>query len=401
MKKLHNKQRCRRLTSGFTLIELMVGISLGVVVLGGVIAVYVPTINSWKATSSLAQIHDTETVLHDIFGTSIRQAGLLACGRNYTIIDGIGLDDAARGGALNWALKNSDFLKTSFQGFAANTNVSSTLGAGIQTKRLTNKITKGSTVIGDAFFVLAPSRGYYRVDAHDTINDDKTMTLSSHLAKDIDFKSGEFFIVNDCENPMLVRASTDTQSSHDADTEKTTISLKYTNAQSANIIHPVNTVVNVFEPAIYYLRPQNGVPTLYKATLSATTPLSLVHTPLLTGVENLRVEYGIADSGGNYVARYETLKGPDGNGNSADATLSNVLSVRISVMIQAPGGNSTQSNMSFPDLNGNQHSCFQSGADSNDGFDDACPEFLSPAIGGIRTHKVIQFTYILPRVISI
>ncbi len=401
MKNLHTKQSHRRSTRGFTLIELMIGISLGVVVLGSILAVYIPTIKSWKATSSLAQIHDTESILHDIFGTGIRQAGLLACGRNYNIIDGIGLNDTERAGSLNWALKTSDFLKTSFQAFAADTDVSSTLGSDIESKRLTNKIITGSTVIGDAFFVLAPSWGYYRIDAHDSISANKSMTLSSRLTKNISFKTGEFFIVNDCENPMLVRASTDTQSSYDTNTEKATISLKYTNTQSANIIHPVNTVVNAFEPAVYYLRPKNGVPTLYKATLSATTPLSLVHTPLLTGVENLRVEYGIADSGGNYVEKYETLKGPNGTGNSANATLSNVLSVRVSVMIQAPGGDSTQSNMSFPNLKGVQRYCFRNGESVKDGFEDACPEFLSPEISGIKTHKVIQFTYILPRVVSI
>lgn len=401
MKNSAYRHSSQRFSLGFTLVELLVGIALGVVVLGGVLAVYIPTIKSWSATASLAQIHDTESVLHDIFGTSIRQAGLLACGRNYNIIDGTGLSSADRAGSINWALTTTEFLQKSFLAYAADHDVQTTLGMEIQSKRLTNRITTGSTYIGDAFYVLAPSHGFYRVDAHDASSADKTITLSSRLSKNISFKTGDFFIVNDCNNPMLIRASTDAQSTYDTSTSKATIDLEYTNAQSANIVHPVNTVINVFEPAIYYLRPQSGVPTLYKATISATTPISLVHTPLLTGVENLRVEYGITDASGRFIEKYETVNGPSGAGNSADATLSNVHAVRISVMIQAPSGDSTQSNIAFPNLKGELRYCFKDGESTKDGFKDACPEFLEPAIGGRRKHKVIQFTYILPRIISI
>jgi type IV pilus assembly protein PilW len=401
MKNFAHKHSSARSSLGFTLVELLVGISLGVIVLGGVMSVYIPTMKSWSATASLAQIHDTESVLHDVFGTSIRQAGLLACGRNFNIIDGTGLSSADRADSINWAFKSSDFLVTSFLAFAADVSVQTTLGMEIQSNRLTNQITSGSTYIGDAFYVLAPSRGFYRVDAHDASTANKTITLSSRLSKNISFKSGDFFIVNDCNNPMLIRASTDTQSTYDAGTNKATIDLKYTNTQSANIVHPVNTVINVFEPAIYYLRAQSGVPTLYKATISATTPLSLRHTPLLTGVENLRIEYGIADGSGKFIEKYETVNGPSGAGNSANASLSNVLSVRISVMIQAPSGDSTQSDISFPNLKGDLLYCFRDGESAKEGFEDACPEFLDPAIGGRKKHKVIQFTYILPRIISI
>lgn len=385
---------------GFTLIELMVGLALGVVVMGGVLAVYMPTIKSWNASASLAQIHDTESLVHDIFGTGIRQAGLLACGHNAEIIDGVGIA-SQRGDIAKWAFKPTDFLKTSFKAFAADEDVASLLGADIQSNRLKNKIDTGSDIIGDAFFVLAPSRGFYRVDAHSAGTNAKVLTLSTRLSSTVNFKAGEYFIVNDCDNPVLIRATQDASSNWDSDEGKATISLNYTNTKLNNYPHPVNTVVNVFEPAIYYLRAKNGVPTLYKATIGAGLPLSLVHTPILTGVENMRVEYGIADSSGNYVDHYETIRGPHGTGNTATATLDNVLTVRVSVMIQAPGGSSTQSNMAFPNLKGELRYCFKPGESSKEGFADACPEFISTVDGDEKTHKVVQFTYILPRIVSI
>jgi type IV pilus assembly protein PilW len=386
--------------TGFTLIELMIGLALSTVVLGGLLAVYIPTIKSWNANAGLAHIHDTESLIHDIFGTSIRQAGLLACGKNSDIIDGVGIS-ALRGETSLWALKPHEFLNTSFKAFAADKNVATDLGADVQNSRLKNKLTAGNTVIGDVFFVLAPSTGFYRVDAHNADSDNKTLTLSSRSSLDISFNAGQFFIVNDCKNPVLLRSSTDAQSTYSDNENKATILLNYTNQKLAAYRHPVNTVVNEFEPAIFYLRPKAGIPTLYKATISTSTPLKLIHTPILTGVENLRIEYGIADTNGDYIEKYESVSGSNGTGSSATDTLDNVLSIRISVMIQAPGSNSVHSNMSFPNLKGEIRFCFRDGESVKEGYEDACPNFLNTIAGSSKAHKVIQFTYILPRVTSI
>jgi len=386
----------KRISRGFTLIELMVGISLGVVVMGGLLAVYIPTIKSWTANASLAQIHDTESVLHDIFGTSIRQAGLLACGSNSRVIDGVGLSSADLGATTNWAFRSgSNFLQASFKAFAANADVTGLLAKKVQDKRLKNNISTGNTV-GDAFFVLTPSEGFYRVISHDANNDAKTLRVSSSVNSDINFGAGAFFIVNDCDNPVIFRSSSASSKDADGLTE-----IKYTNTQLNTYPHPTNTVVNVFEPAIYYLRAKDDIPTLYKATISSTTPLQLIHTPILTGVENMRLEYGIADSNGDYVEKYETIAGPSGTGNSATASLDNVLSVRISVMMQAPGANTAQTNIGFPNLKGVVRYCYKSGESTKDGFKDACPDFMTSTEGRQKIHKVIQFTFILPRIISI
>ena len=393
---LHRKP-AKHISRGFTLIELMVGISLGIVVMGGLLAVYIPTIKSWNANASLAQIHDTESVLHDLFGTSIRQAGLLACGKNSNIIDGVGLNATDLGKLNNWAFKGgASFLQASFKAFAASADVTGLLAKDVQDNRLKNNISSGSQTIGDAFFVLAPSEGFYRVISHDANSNAKTLELSSSVNTSISFGAGEFFIVNDCDNPVIFRSSAASSVNGDGFTE-----LKYTNTQLNTYPHPKNTVVNIFEPAIYYLRAKDDVPTLYKATISTTTPLKLIHTPILTGVENMRLEYGIADSNGDYIEKYETISGPLGSGNSATASLDNVLSVRISVMMQAPGANTAQTNIGFPNLKGVMRYCYKSGESTKDGFRDACPDFMTSTEGRKKTHKVIQFTFILPRIISI
>jgi len=386
---------------GFTLIELMVGISLGVLVLGGIIAVYIPTIQSWSTTASMAQIHDTESLVNDIFGTSIRQAGLLGCGYNIRIIDGIDPNITRSTHKINkWALQdltagitNNDFLRTSFRGFAADkdTQVTATISNKIQNNRLSQD-SSSSDKVGDVFFTLSPSEGFYRINGSAIGAGAKRIDLVSSRVANIEIEEGSFYLVNDCANPVMVRADSTTSNGQ----------LNYTNQQLNAYQHPDKVVVNKFEPAIFFLgsytMPDGTLmPTLYKSTIKkdVSTGFKMENSPILTGVENMRIEYGVAMDSTyqkkDYIVNYYTI-----NQMPASATLNDVYAVRMSIMIQAPnGGNRKQ--LLFPDLDGNMVDCFAGGTPDSD----ACPDFVISAAGRQLEHKVIQYSFILPRIISI
>lgn len=384
---------------GFTLIELMVGIGLGVIVLGGILAVYIPTIQSWSTSASMAQIHDSESLVNDIFGTSIRQAGLLGCGYNIRIIDGI--DPAiVRTKVNSWAFQdlssgvtNNDFLRTSFRGFAADkdTEIGQALSTTLQNNRLSHDA-NSSNKIGDVFFTLSPSEGFYRINGSAIGAGAKRIDLVSSRVPNIEIHKGKFYLVNDCANPVVVRA----------DRSTTNGQLHYTNAQLNAYQHPDKVVVNEFEPAIFYLGSYTmpdgtSMPTLYKSTIhsDASSGFTMDSNPILTGVENIRIEYGIAMDSTfqkkDYIVDYRTI-----NKMPASATLNDVYAVRMSVMIQAPNGGNRK-HLFFPDLDGNLVDCY---AGSNPDSD-ACPDFVISTEGRKLEHKVIQFSFILPRIISI
>lgn len=393
------KQMSIKACLGFTLIELMVGISLGVVVLGGILAVYIPTIQSWSTSASLAQIHDSESLVNDIFGTSIRQAGLLGCGYNIRIIDGID-PSIARTNVNTWAFQDlssgvthNDFLRTSFRGFAADkdTEIGLALSSTLQNNRLSQD-SSNSDKIGDVFFTLSPSEGFYRINGSTIGAGAKSISLVSSRVSNIEIQEGDFYLVNDCANPVLVRADSDSDIGQ----------LNYTNSQLNAYQHPDKVVVNKFEPAVFYLRefqmPDGSfVPTLYKATIlrDASSGFVMDDNPILTGVENIRIEYGLAMDSSlqkqDYIVDYRTI-----NQMPVSATMNDVYAVRMSVMIQAPnGGNRKQ--LLFPDLDGNMVDCY-AGSNPNS---DACPDFVISAEGRKLEHKVVQYSFILPRIISI
>ena len=371
------------------------GLALSVIVLAGILSVYLPAVRSWGVSSDLAEIHDTEAILHELLGDNIRQSGLLGCNINPTvsnIVDGINpAINRINSNVNTWAFNPASFANPSFMAFAANdtTNAGS---FGVNGQRLNDG---GNGPVGDYFFTLAPTSGYYRVTS---ASPPGTTPSALNLADDLSpgtpplIETGDFFIVNDCNNTVIVRASGDGNGV-----------LTYINNALPTYTHPNNTTVNPFSPELYYLGSYNPpgattppVPTLYRRTIDQTLnggAFTTTDNPILTGVENLRVEYGVfaRDANGNpFISDYFTP-----NNLPAGVTMANVSAVRITVMIQSAGSNNAaeQTSLIFPDLNGNPVDCYGGGTPNQD----ACPDFVTDADGRRRSHKVISFTYALPR----
>lgn len=70
--------RCRQL--GINLIELMVGMLLGLVVMGGVVGVFVANNETNKSTENLARIQENARIAFEFMSRSLREAGSNPCG---------------------------------------------------------------------------------------------------------------------------------------------------------------------------------------------------------------------------------------------------------------------------------------------------------------------------------
>ncbi len=384
--------------SGFTLVEILVGISLSLVVLGGVLAVYIPTLQSWRVTTSLAEIQDTEAILHDTFGTSIRQAGIIGCGNNTRSKDNITpFTGAQRALVSGWAFPSpirSDtdtnnfvtadhFLANTLGVFPANASDTALNNAfvNLNAKRLVDST---NTAIGDVFYTLTPSTGFYRINSAAS-----TSTLIQ-VENNVSINAGEFFVVNTCDASRIVRAIRTNRSGQ----------INFASATEFTV-PPDNTVVNRFNPVAYYLGSftansdeSTTIPTLYRRTISQALTNSgafqIIDTPISTGIENLRLQFGVS-AGGDFIVNYQTAHTlPSTTGNIAD--LSNVTNVKVHVMIRASsaGTGSSKQSLRFPDINGHMVDCYL----DTDPDPSACPSFVtdSPTI----PRKVITFTYVFP-----
>lgn len=71
-----------RPSSGFTLIELMVSMLLGLIVIGGVVSVFLANQRTYRTNQALGDVQDGSRIAFEMMARDIRDAGLTGCGNN-------------------------------------------------------------------------------------------------------------------------------------------------------------------------------------------------------------------------------------------------------------------------------------------------------------------------------
>lgn len=72
----------RSAVGGFTLIELMIAMLLGLVVIAGVISVFLAVQRSYATNKALGDVQDSARTAFELMSRDIREAGVLGCGSN-------------------------------------------------------------------------------------------------------------------------------------------------------------------------------------------------------------------------------------------------------------------------------------------------------------------------------
>lgn len=107
--------RLRATARGFSLIELMIAMLLGLVVIGGVTSVFLAGQQTYRANEALSDVQDSSRIAYELVARDIRDAGLTACnndGRVANVLKNQGTDWYA-----NWgnALHGYDGSSTATQ----------------------------------------------------------------------------------------------------------------------------------------------------------------------------------------------------------------------------------------------------------------------------------------------
>ncbi|WP_407275947.1 prepilin-type N-terminal cleavage/methylation domain-containing protein [Halothiobacillus sp. DCM-1] len=133
---------------GFTLIELMIALVLGLIVIGGVVSVLLSNQQSYRSNQALAQVQDGSRIAFEFLTRDIRQAGLTGCGN--TNVANVLNNSPANGGTdwwANWA--------NALQGYAAGATAPVATGTAA-TQRTTNS---------DSITLMSAGDSGYSVDA--------------------------------------------------------------------------------------------------------------------------------------------------------------------------------------------------------------------------------------------
>jgi len=90
-----------RRQAGFSLIELMVAVTIGLFMLAIIGGIYVSTTRSFAATSAVTGMDENARALFDMIGSSVRQAAIKGCGRVASLTNGDTRNISVTGGIPN------------------------------------------------------------------------------------------------------------------------------------------------------------------------------------------------------------------------------------------------------------------------------------------------------------
>ena len=276
---------------GFSLVELMVAMVLGLVLLAGIGQLFLATNKSWALNDELARIQENARMAMDILGSRIRSASYTGCPAQADLANNLKANHTAR----EWM---AHFDK-GILGIPAGSNT-------------TNGI--DSNAISEA--VVVHSIDYEQgetVSAHDL----STATLS--LANNHNYDSGDLFGITsaDCQQISVFRAGAETDnkdithpSANSGNLYNCTSELKggfncQNSALGAESLNLQGAMLAPLDSYAFYLRKSNNIPTLYRKRAGEYASGNSINAEaLVEGIENIRLLYGVDTDRDGVANRY-------------------------------------------------------------------------------------------------
>ncbi len=300
--------------SGFTLIELMIAMTLGLLLLASLVYVYTNSAQSFRAQSALTLIQNNARYAFEIMGVDIRQTGFTGTSAVPTnvVVDEVGNDF--------WKLTD---LNNSLTGYEStnppNVDACTTPVVSACYRAGTDSLT----------VVRVDTENKYTVTAHDT--GAFTFTLDSWPTSRPP-APGEIFVAADYTHAAVFQAGTATASPN---VSYGTGGSPGNSSTNLGTFHGSTPAAGTYVLALYRLSGASyyigtnpaGEPALYRDKLDHNTiTLTSTAEELIEGVENMQITYGVdTDADGN-VDVYQDDAG-------LVATWGNVLSVRITLTL--------------------------------------------------------------------
>lgn len=174
--------------AGFTLIELMVAMLLGLIVMGGVISVFLANQQVYRTSTALGDVQDGSRMAFEMLSQNIRHAGLLGCSNNGQVANV--LKGSPNAGGTDWWADWNNAL----HGYGSDTAANPALTVGT---------TAGDQAAGtDSLMLLNAAHAGLSVASDDTAS--ATLTLNGTSS---DLGAGDIMIVCDPDHAAIFRAT--------------------------------------------------------------------------------------------------------------------------------------------------------------------------------------------------
>ncbi len=335
------KNACNR-TRGFSLVELLVAITLGAIILAGAITLFVNNRDTYKTTNELSRLQETARYALGMMVKDIRMAGYFGCADRLdtvTLNVPVGTVGQLWDFNLDAAAGNIVPPVEGFEAaFPANNFMPSGFAVTVGTNGLGGQVLAGTDAltlryIGGSMADVAPANGTldFMVTADATNGANSTITVDSTTG----FGLNQVATITDCGGSDIFQVN--------AAPTATTVQA---NALSRGYNATASPMIAPFVGVRYYIG-DNGrgpggevYPSLYRTIITPPDPTILVPTPptetnqeLFEGVERMELLYGV-DTNGNGVPNNYVRAG-DAPLNAANpGNWASVVSVRIAIVVR-------------------------------------------------------------------
>ncbi len=98
----NRRKRAARSSSGFTLIELMIALLLGLIVIAGVVSVFLANQRAYRTNEALGDVQDGSRAAFELMARDIRQAGLTGCDNSGRVGNVLNNGPVKAGAGADW-----------------------------------------------------------------------------------------------------------------------------------------------------------------------------------------------------------------------------------------------------------------------------------------------------------
>lgn len=262
--KIHNAR-------GFSLVELMVSIVIGLILVAGIMSIFVSSKVTYTTNEKTARLQENGRTALDFLSHDLRSSGYQGCARNMNYTAAINSP-----GSLLWS------FVFPLQGFESD-------GAGAYAPTVPITLNPAAVPNSDIIVVRTPVRDarMTRLQAAMTSSSMNPLTVLNTSPSPT---AGQVMMITDCENYSVFQVR-----SYTAGTPNGTLSHAPGGTNPGNLTADLGSIYRIgarliaLQTVIYYVGndPVTGEPGLYRQT-GATQPAEL----LLDGVEALQVAYG-------------------------------------------------------------------------------------------------------------
>lgn len=295
---------------GYTLVEIMIALLLGVFMTAGIGKIYVGSQETGRLQENLSRIQENGRFALDYLAKEIRPAGFQGC-PNLSAVSPVNV----------------------IENFPTNFNLQSAMRGYTYTGSAISGYTQASNVVNNTDIITVQRGGGCTASvALELDNHDDAITVDDSC----EFEANDFLVISDCQTTDIIAATAVSSSSGEQDITHTTS--VNTTADLSKLYDTSAEVFRVFSREFYIKNNTDGIPSLYQREVKEVGHIASPNEEeLIDGVEDMKVTYGIKNSDNTYA--YLSA--------SAITQWSQVKSVRINLLMRSIDNNLTQTPVSI------------------------------------------------------